>query len=50
MDNAKESFYEFDDEKNEVVFKRYDMPSPWINYLTNGTLFTMISHAGGNLS
>ena len=26
------------------------MPTPWMNYLTNGTFFTMISQAGGNLS
>jgi len=26
------------------------MPSPWMNYLTNGEMFTMISQAGGNLS
>lgn len=46
----KSSFYTFDDAKKEIVFKRHDMPSPWINYLTNGTMFTMISQAGGNLS
>lgn len=46
----KENFYEFDDKKREIVFKRHDMPSPWMNYLTNGEMFTMISQAGGNLS
>ncbi len=46
----KESFYTFDDEAREIVFHRYDMPSPWMNYLSNGTFFTMMSHAGGNLS
>ena len=45
-----ESFYEFDDKNREIIFKRHDMPSPWMNYLTNGELFTMISQAGGNLS
>ena len=49
-ERAKDSFYEFDDKNSEIVFKRYDMPSPWMNYLTNGEMFTMISHAGGNLS
>ena len=34
----------------EIIFKRHDMPSPWMNYLTNGEMFTMISQAGGNLS
>ncbi len=47
---SKESFYQFDDEKSEIIFKRHDMPSPWMNYLTNGEMFTMISQAGGNLS
>lgn len=46
----KENFYEFDDKNKEIVFKRHDMPSPWMNYLTNGEMFTMISQAGGNLS
>ncbi|MBO5027470.1 MAG: hypothetical protein J6C79_02980 [Clostridia bacterium] len=47
---TKETFYEFDDQNNEIVFKRHDMPSPWMNYLTNGEMFTMMSQAGGNLS
>ncbi|MBQ3571400.1 MAG: hypothetical protein IJA15_01085 [Clostridia bacterium] len=50
MKNNKQSYYEFDDKNREVVFKRYDMPSPWMNFLTNGEFFTMISQAGGNLS
>lgn len=50
MKNMKQSYYEFDDKNKEVVFKRYDMPSPWMNFLTNGEFFTMISQAGGNLS
>ena len=45
-----DSFYYFDDKNREIVFKRHDMPTPWMNYLTNGTFFTMISQAGGNLS
>ena len=48
MNNGE--YYYFDDEKREVVFNRHDMPSPWLNYLFNGEFFTMISHAGGNLS
>ena len=47
---CKDSFYEFDDKNGEIIFKRHDMPSPWMNYLTNGEMFTMISQAGGNLS
>ncbi len=52
MDFSKEkqSYYEFDDANREIIFKRYDMPSPWMNFLTNGEFFTMISQAGGNLS
>ncbi len=50
MNREKSSFYKYDDERREIVFNRYDMPSPWMNYLTNGRLFTMISQAGGNLS
>ena len=46
----KQSFYTFDDANKEIVFHRHDMPSPWMNYLTNGTMFTMMSQAGGNLS
>ena len=30
------SFYEFDDANNEIVFHHHDMPTPWMNYLTNG--------------
>lgn len=40
----------FDDKKREVVFKRCDTPTPWINYLSNGTFTTMISQAGGGVS
>lgn len=46
----KQNYYKFNDEEKEIVFNRYDMPTPWMNYLTNGTMFTMISQAGGNLS
>ena len=48
--DKKESFYEFDDVRKEVVFHRHDMPSPWMNYLNNDEFYTMISQAGGNLS
>ena len=43
-------FYEFEDDKREVRFFRYDMPTPWMNYLSNGTFTTMISHAGGGVA
>ena len=41
--DKKESFYEFDDVRKEVVFHRHDMPSPWMNYLNNDEFYTMIS-------
>ena len=46
----EQNYYKFNDKDREIVFTRFDMPSPWMNYLTNGTMFTMISQAGGNLS
>ena len=45
-----ESYFEFDDANKEIKFKRADMPTPWLNYLTNGTLTTLISQAGGGLT
>lgn len=43
-------FYQFEDEGREVRFLRYDMPTPWMNYLTNGRFTAMISHAGGGVA
>lgn len=48
--NTTESYFSFDDKRREVVFHRHDMPTPWLNYLTNGTLTAMISQAGGGLT
>ena len=48
--NNKDSYYVFNDKDHEIVFNRHDMPAPWMNYLSNGTLFTMMSQAGGNLT
>ena len=50
MQNEYKNYYEFNDAENEITFYRHDMPTPWMNYLTNGTFFTMISQAGGSLS
>lgn len=47
--NNIDSYFYFNDELKEVCFKRYDTPTPWINYLSNGTFHTMISQAGGGL-
>jgi len=44
------SYFYFNDRAKEVCFKRHDMPTPWINYLSNGTFHTMISQAGGGLA
>jgi len=44
------SYYYFNDKEKEVCFKRHDTPTPWINYLSNGTFHTMMSQAGGGLS
>lgn len=39
--------YRFDNERREVIFDNYKTPTPWMNYLSNGTLHAMISQAGG---
>jgi cellobiose phosphorylase len=48
--NNPEAYYAFEDEKREVLIKRYDTPGPWMNYLSNGTFHTMISQAGGGVA
>lgn len=48
--NDMSSYFNFNDAAKEVCFKRYDTPTPWINYLSNGTFHTMISQAGGGLA
>ena len=30
--------YEFLDRNREIVFNRFDLPAPWINYLSNGNM------------
>ncbi len=42
--------YHFDNEKREFVVSRYNTPTPWMNYLSNGTFHTMISQAGGGVA
>ena len=39
--------YKFND--REITFDKYNTPTPWMNYLSNGTFHTMISQAGGEL-
>ena len=48
--NDIKSYYYFKDEEKEVRFKRHDTPTPWMNYLSNGTFHTMISQAGGGVA
>jgi len=48
--NDINSYFEFCDEEKEIRFKRHDMPSPWMNYLSNGTFHTMMSQAGGGVA
>ena len=37
--------YRFDNK--EITIDKYDTPTPWMNYLSNGTFHAMISQAGG---
>ena len=41
--------YRFDDARQAVTMLRHDLPSPWINYLSNGSLHAFVSQAGGGL-
>ena len=42
--------YHFDNERREFVIKQYNTPTPWMNYLSNGTFHTMMSQAGGGVA
>lgn len=42
--------YEFNDEERKISFHRHDLPSPWINYLSNGRMHAFVSQAGGGLT
>ncbi|WP_059044530.1 GH36-type glycosyl hydrolase domain-containing protein [Paenibacillus rubinfantis] len=44
------SYYSFRDAEKEIEFHRHDTPTPWMNYLSNGTFHTMLSHAGGGVA
>ena len=41
--------YNFNNEKREITFSKYNTPTPWMNYLSNGTFHTMMSQAGGGV-
>ena len=40
----------FDSLNKEYFISTYDTPLPWINYLTNGEMFSLISNLGGGYS
>lgn len=42
--------YTFIDNQKEIMINKYDTPTPWINYLSNGTFHTIISQAGGGVA
>ena len=42
--------YQFDDEQRKIRFNRFDLPAPWINYLSNGRMHAFVSQAGGGMS
>lgn len=42
--------YQFYNDKKEITFDNYNTPTPWMNYLSNGTFHTMISQAGGGVA
>ena len=48
--NDMNTYFYFKDDENEVCFKRHDTPTPWINYLSNGSFHAMLSQAGGGLA
>lgn len=42
--------YKFNNEKREITFEKYNTPTPWMNYFSNGTFHTMMSQAGGGVA
>lgn len=42
--------YEFSDKERTIRFDKFDLPSPWINYLSNGRMHAFVSQAGGGLT
>ena len=42
--------YKFNNEAKEISFDNYKTPTPWMNYLSNGTFHTMMSQAGGGVA
>ena len=42
--------YSFQDDDRSIRFDRFDLPSPWINYLSNGRMHAFVSQAGGGMT
>ena len=42
--------YKFNSDKREITITESNPPTPWMNYLSNGTFHTMISQAGGGVA
>ena len=42
--------YQFDDEQRIIRFNRFDLPAPWINYLSNGRMHAFVSQVGGGMA
>ena len=42
--------YIFNDKERKITFDRFDLPSPWINYLSNGRMHAFVSQAGGGMT
>lgn len=42
--------YVFNDNDREIRFDRFDLPQPWINYLSNGSFHAFVSQAGGGMT
>jgi len=42
--------YQFNNAKKEISFDKFNTPTPWMNYLSNGTFHTMMSQAGGGVA
>ncbi|MBQ7097845.1 MAG: hypothetical protein IJN96_07165 [Clostridia bacterium] len=42
--------YNFDNQAKEITIKKSNPPTPWMNYLSNGTFHTMMSQAGGGVA
>lgn len=42
--------YRFLDGERKLQFNQFDLPQPWINYLSNGRMHAFVSQAGGGMT